>query len=51
MQNTFAGMKPNWPVRKPIMHTTPLLTAAMTQPFQHRFPTRIVELIVSKHDK
>jgi hypothetical protein len=51
MQNTFAGMNPNWPVRKPITQTTPLLTAATTHPFQHRFPTRIVEPMVSKQDK
>jgi len=51
MQNIFAGMKPNWPVRKPITQTTPLLTAATTHPFQQRFPTSTVEQMVSTHDR
>jgi hypothetical protein len=44
-------MKPNWPVRKPITHTIPLFTAATTHPFQQRFPTKMVEQMVSTHDK
>jgi hypothetical protein len=44
-------MNPNCEVRKPITHTMPLFTAATTHPFQQRFPTRMVEQIVSTHDK
>jgi hypothetical protein len=51
MQNTFAGMKPNCSVRKPITQTTPLLIAARTHPFQQRLPTKMVEHMVSTQDK
>jgi hypothetical protein len=51
MQNTFAGMKPYWAVWKPIAQINPLFIAARIHPFQERLPTRIVEPIVSTHDK
>jgi hypothetical protein len=40
MQKTLAGMKPSWSVRKPMMHTTTLLT-----------PARTVDVMVNTQDK
>jgi hypothetical protein len=51
MQKTFAGMKPNCAVRKPITQTIALLTPAKIQPSQQRFPNKIVETTVSMQDK
>jgi len=44
-------MKPNCAVLIPIMQIITLFAAASTQPFQHLYPTRIVERIVSTQDK
>src|SRR5580704_14779742 len=44
-------MKPSWPVLNPITQMIRLLTAAITQPVQHLFPTRIVEKTVRTQDK
>src|SRR5437588_2359183 len=51
MQNTLAGMKPNWSVLKPMMQTRTLLTPANAQPSQHRRPTRIVDATVSTQER
>jgi hypothetical protein len=51
MQNTFAGINPNWAVRIPITQMIPLFTIANAQPSQQRRPTSIVDATVNTHDR
>jgi hypothetical protein len=51
MQNTLAGIKPNWAVLMPMMHMMTLFTVASSQPSQHRRPTKIVEVMVNTQDR
>ena len=51
MQNTLAGIKPSCAVLMPMTHIITLFTVANTQPSQHRRPTRIVEVMVSTHER
>ncbi len=51
MQNTLAGIKPNWAVLMPMMHMMTLFTVASSQPPQHRRPTRMVEVMVSMQER
>jgi hypothetical protein len=51
MQKRLAGIKPTCAVLTPITHMMAELTPARTQPSQQRFPTKMVEITVNKHDK
>jgi hypothetical protein len=51
MQNALAGMNPNWPVLVPMTHMMTQLILATIQPSQQRRPTRMVEAMVSTHDR
>jgi hypothetical protein len=51
MQNALAGMNPSWPVLVPMTHMMTLLMVATIHPSQHRRPTRMVEAMVSTHDR
>ena len=42
MQNTFAGIKPNWDVCNPITQTMRLLMPEITRPVHIFLPTRTV---------
>ena len=51
MQNRFAGINPNCPVRNPITQIIALFTPATASPV-HRFrPTRTVERTVRPHER
>jgi hypothetical protein len=50
MQIRFAGIKPNWDVRKPITQTIKLLTIDIRSPVHDFRPTRTVANIVRKQE-
>lgn len=50
MQKRFAGTKPHWCVRSPIIEMITLLAPATTQPCHMRRPTRTVETTVSRQE-
>ncbi len=51
MQNTLAGINPNWAVLMPMMHRMTEFTVASSQPCQQRRPTKIVEIMVNTQDR
>jgi hypothetical protein len=51
MQNRFAGMNPNWPVRNPITQMIALFTPATASPVHRLRPTSTVERTVRQQDK
>jgi hypothetical protein len=51
MQIRFAGMKPNWDVRKPITQMIKLLTIDIRSPVHDFRPTRTVANMVRKQER
>ena len=50
MQNRFAGMNPNWAVRRPIKQIIALFAPAIIQPCHNFLPTMRVERMVSAQE-